>query len=47
VREKIQKAISEYKEKEEAYRKKMESVNMEISKVQENLQQELKTGTIG
>lgn len=47
VREKIQKAISEYKEKEEAYRKKMESVNMEISKVQENLQEELKTGTIG
>lgn len=47
VREKIQKVISEYKEKEEAYRKKMESVNTEISKVQENLQEELKTGTIG
>lgn len=47
IRTKIQKAIDEYKLKEEEYKKQMEVFNGEISTVQENLQKELKTGAIG
>lgn len=47
VRDKIQKAIDDYKVKEEDYKKKMEIFNTEISDVQKNLQNELASGKTG
>ena len=41
MRDKIQKAIDDYKVKEEDYKKKMELFNSEINDVQKNLQDEL------
>ena len=46
VRNKINKAVSDYKEKEENYRKTMQVYNEEINKVQQNLQAELLSGSI-
>lgn len=47
IRDKIQKAIDDYKVKEEDYKKKMEVFNTEISDVQKNLQTELASGATG
>ena len=47
VRDKIQKAIDDYKVKEEDYKKKMEIFNSEINDVQKNLQNELASGKTG
>lgn len=47
IRLQIQKAIDDYKVREENYRGKMEEFNKEVQKVQDNLQEELKTGDLG
>lgn len=47
IRLQIQKAIDDYKVREENYRGKMEEFNKEVQKVQDNLQEELKTGEMG
>ena len=47
IRVKIQKSIDDYKVKEDNYRNKMEEFNTEVQKVQDSLQEELKTGELG
>ena len=46
-RAKIGKAIDDYKVKEEEYKAAMQEHNVKITQVQENLQKELKSGSIG
>mmetsp|Transcript_38182 Transcript_38182/g.58247 ORF Transcript_38182/g.58247 Transcript_38182/m.58247 type:complete len:218 (+) Transcript_38182:590-1243(+) len=47
IRQKIQKAIDDYKAKEEDYKSRLEVYNQSINKVQFDLQEELKTGNLG
>lgn len=47
LREKINKAIEEYKVKENAFKTKIGEHNKNVEKIQENIQKELKEGSVG